>query len=239
MYAVKTEKLYKKFGDQIAVNGIDLNIEKGQLYGLLGVNGAGKTTTIRMLSCLSKPTSGKATVNGYDITTQIAEVKQTIDVSPQETAVAQNLTVRENLVFMSELYGDSHKTALEKAETVLKDYSLTEVADKKAKLLSGGFARRLSIAMAIITDPEILFLDEPTLGLDVLSRRELWKMIENMKGRITVILTTHYLEEAEALCDRISVMSNGIIKAEGTVEELKKLTGKNSLEEAFIAICEG
>ncbi len=239
MTAIKLEGLKKCFGDKVAVNGIDLSIEQGSLYGLLGVNGAGKTTTIRMLSCLSKPTSGDAFVGGHSILTEADEVKSIIAVSPQETAIAPNLTVRENLEFMAEIYGSSRTDAVKKAKRIIEEYSLAEAADRRAKLLSGGWQRRLSIAMAIITDPQILFLDEPTLGLDVLARRELWSAIEQMRGRMTVILTTHYLEEAEALCDRIAVMVNGDILAEGTTDELCTVTGTDKLEAAFIKIAQG
>ncbi len=239
MTAIKLQELKKCFGDKVAVNGIDLAIEQGSLYGLLGVNGAGKTTTIRMLSCLSKPTSGDAWVGGHSIITESDKVKSIIAVSPQETAIAPNLTVRENLEFMAEIYGASRSEAIEKAKQIIQDYSLSEVADRRAKLLSGGWQRRLSIAMAIITDPQILFLDEPTLGLDVLARRELWSAIKQMRGKLTVILTTHYLEEAEVLCDRIAVMVDGNILAEGSSAELCTATATSSLEEAFIKIAKG
>ncbi len=239
MTAIKLERLTKRFDDKVAVNGIDLSIEQGVLYGLLGVNGAGKTTTIRMLSCLSRPTSGDAKVGGHSILTESDEVKRIIAVSPQETAIAPNLTVRENLEFMAEIYGSSRREAIEKATRIISDYSLGEVEVRRAKLLSGGWQRRLSIAMAIITEPQILFLDEPTLGLDVLARHELWSAIEQMRGRLTVILTTHYLEEAEALCDRIAVMSDGNILAEGTTAELCAMTETSKLEEAFIKLAGG
>jgi predicted ABC transporter, ATPase component len=213
MLAIKTENLTKKYKDKVAVNSINLSINKGEIYGLLGVNGAGKSTTIKMLSCLIKPTSGDAVLNGYSIVNDSEDVKRIINVSPQETAVAPNLTVRENL-------------------------ELAEVAKSKAKTLSGGWQRRLSIAMALISDPEILFLDEPTLGLDVLARRELWNKISALKGKITVILTTHYLEEAESLSDRIGIMVKGNLVAEGTADELKNSVNATSFEDAFVKIAE-
>ncbi|MBR2479225.1 MAG: ATP-binding cassette domain-containing protein [Clostridia bacterium] len=238
MTAIKLKGLKKSFGSKVAVNGIDLEIAEGELFGLLGVNGAGKTTTIRMLSCLSRPSDGEAWVNGHSILTEPDQVKSIIAISPQETSVAPNLTSRENLEFMAQIYGNSKASAKEKADRIIKEYSLGEVEHRRAKLLSGGWQRRLSIAMAMISDPKVLFLDEPTLGLDVLARRELWRTIEGMKGRRTVILTTHYLEEAEALCDRIAVMVDGDVRAVGTAAELKELTSTESLEEAFIKIAQ-
>lgn len=239
MNSIEIKGLVKKFGDKTAVNGIDLTVEKGELFGLLGVNGAGKTTTIRMLSCLSRPTSGDATLNGHSIITDSETVKSIIDVSPQETSVAPNLTARENLEFMAGVYGFDKKAARTKADAVIAEFSMEEIENSRAKTLSGGWQRRLSIAMALISEPQILFLDEPTLGLDVLARRELWRVIENMKGKITVILTTHYLEEAEALCDRIAIMVKGDIRAIGSAAELKRMTGKDNFEDAFIAVAEG
>ncbi len=239
MTSIKLENLKKAFGDKVAVDGINFEIFEGELFGLLGVNGAGKTTTIRMLSCLSKPTSGEAWVGGHSITSEAEKIKDIISVSPQETAVAPNLTVRENLEFMAQIYGADTAASKLNADRIIKEYSLGEVEGRRAKLLSGGWQRRLSIAMAMITDPQILFLDEPTLGLDVLARRELWKSIENMKGQRTIVLTTHYLEEAEALCDRIAIMVDGEVKAVGSSNELKKQTTTSSLEEAFVKIATG
>lgn len=239
--AIQLQKLQKNFGAKKAVDGIDLCVHEGELFSLLGVNGAGKTTTIRMLSGLSKPSGGKALVLGKDVEKDLKEIKQQINLSPQETAVAPNLTVRENLEFIASVYGiaDTKSKRRSKVDQMIEEFHLSEVAHKKAKLLSGGWQRRLSIAMAMITEPKILFLDEPTLGLDVLARRELWSFVETLKGKITVILTTHYMEEAEALADRIAVMVDGKIRALGTLEELKALTGKDSLEEAFIEIAKG
>lgn len=184
MLAIKTENLTKKYKDKVAVNSINLSINKGEIYGLLGVNGAGKSTTIKMLSCLIKPTSGDAVLNGYSIVNDSEDVKRIINVSPQETAVAPNLTVRENLELIAEIYGFEKETAVQKAQNMIDDFELAEVAKSKAKTLSGGWQRILSIAMALISDPEILFLDEPTLGLDVLARRELWNKISALKVRL-------------------------------------------------------
>lgn len=238
--AIELRNLQKHFGTKKAVDGISLTIHEGELFSLLGVNGAGKTTTIRMLTGLSKPTGGQALVMGMDVEKELQEIKQIINLSPQETAVAPNLTVRENLEFIEGIYAGKKdkKASQEKVNRIIEEFHLEEVADRKAKLLSGGWQRRLSIAMAMITDPKIVFLDEPTLGLDVLARRELWSFVETLKGKITVILTTHYMEEAEALADRIAVMVDGRIQALGSVEELKHETGTANLEEAFIKIAE-
>lgn len=234
--AIQTTNLTKKFGDFVAVDRLNLSVEQGELFALLGVNGAGKTTTIKMLSCLSKPTSGDATLLGDSIVSNSFAVKEKINVSPQETAVAPNLTVKENLELIAGIYGSNRKQAKEKADGMIADFGLSEVAGKKAKTLSGGWQRRLSIAMALITEPQILFLDEPTLGLDVLARRELWNVIMNLKGKITMILTTHYLEEVEALSDRVAIITNGKLKAIGTVAELMEKTKSKNLEDAFVAL---
>ena len=238
MTAIQTFDLVKKYKDKTAVNGLNLTVGQGELFALLGVNGAGKTTTIKMLSCLTPPTSGDAVLLGDSIVTGKHAVKEKINVSPQETAVARNLTVRENLELIAGVYGTDRKKAREKAQEMIEAFSLGEVAKSKAKTLSGGMQRRLSIAMALISSPQILFLDEPTLGLDVLARRELWHAIEKLKGKVTIILTTHYMEEAEALSDRVGVMSNGVLKAVGTPAELIKRTGAKNFEDAFIALAE-
>lgn len=234
MDAIVINDLTKKFKDFTAVDKLNLKIGEGELFGLLGVNGAGKTTTIRMLSCLSKPTSGTAELMGHSIIDNPAEVKKIINVSTQETAVAPNLTVRENLEFMAKIYGISDPKAA--ADKMIADFSLQAKENSRTKTLSGGWQRKVSIAMALITSPKILFLDEPTLGLDVLARRELWDVIRALKSKMTIILTTHYLEEAEALCDRIAIMTGGKLRAVGTSEELKANAGKDSFEDAFIEI---
>ena len=236
MTAIQTQNLTKRFRDQTAVDALNLTVEDGELFALLGVNGAGKTTTIRMLSCLLSPTSGDALLLGDSIVAAPQRVKAKINVSPQETAVARSLTVRENLVMMAGIYGASRADADARAQEIMASLGLTAVAGQRAKTLSGGYQRRLSIAMALITQPRILFLDEPTLGLDVLARRELWHVIEGLRGRVTVILTTHYLEEAEALSDRIGVMAGGRLRAVGTAAELMARTGAANFEEAFVAL---
>lgn len=234
--AIEIKNLRKTFGELTAVNDLTLDIASGELFGLLGVNGAGKTTTIRMLSCLTKPDSGEAFLGGKSIITQSNEVKRIINLSTQETAVAPKLTVKENLEFMAGIYGvDDPKGAVDR---VINELSLNSVLDRRAKTLSGGWQRKVSIAMALVTSPRILFLDEPTLGLDVLARRELWNVIKALRSKMTIILTTHYLDEAEALCDRIAIMTGGCLRAVGTADELKKLAGKDNFEDAFIEIAE-
>ena len=234
--AIEIRKLTKDYKDIRAVDGLDLDIREGELFALLGVNGAGKTTTIKMLCGITTPTSGDAFLGGKSIVSQADDVKKIIAVSPQETAVARNLSVKENLRLICGVHGfDKEKTA-SKVSAAIDSFSLRQVADKKASKLSGGWQRRLSIAMALISDPEILFLDEPTLGLDVIARSELWDIIRGLKSRMTVILTTHYMEEAEELSDRIGVMKDGHLLAVGTAAELKEKTGEDKFENAFIRL---
>ncbi len=236
MTAIQTFDLTKQFGGKTAVDSLNLSIEDGELFALLGVNGAGKTTAIKMLSCLLAPTSGDAVLLGDSIVQEPFKVKAKINVSPQETAVARNLTVRENLELIAGIYGFPNGKAKAKSNEMISLFALEQVAKQKTKVLSGGMQRRLSIAMALISEPSILFLDEPTLGLDVLARRELWNAILALKGKITIILTTHYMEEAEALSDRIGILSRGKLTAIGTALELKSQTGTASLEDAFVAL---
>lgn len=239
MTAIKIEGLTKQYKDVKAVDSLSLEIAEGELFSLLGVNGAGKTTTIKMLSCLTQPTSGDATVLGESITKNPAAVKAVIGVSPQETAVAAGLSVRENLELICGIYGfDKQKTA-EKVSSLSVMLSLESVLNKKAGKLSGGYARRLSIAMALISEPKVLFLDEPTLGLDVLARSELWDIINSLKGKVTIILTTHYMEEAEALSDRIAIMKDGALLICDTPDAIKTQTDTDSIEQAFIQIVKG
>lgn len=236
MEAIKAEGLIKKYKDLTSVNSLDLTVEQGELFSLLGVNGAGKTTTIKMLSCLTKPTGGDANLLGSSITANEADVKKIIGVSPQETAVAPNLTVKENLELMCGVHGFSKEKTKAKTEELSEQFDLKQILKRKAGKLSGGWQRRLSIAMALISEPKILFLDEPTLGLDVLARRELWDIISFLKGKITIILTTHYMEEAEELSDRIGIMKNGKLLALGTADELKRKASADKFEDAFVAI---
>lgn len=237
MDAIKAVNLTKKYKDKTAVDGVHLTVKEGECLALLGVNGAGKTTTIRMLSCLSTPTDGEAEILGHSVKREKAEVKRLVGISTQDTAVAENLTVEENLRFMAGLYLEKEEMQA-RVRKIIEMFHLEEVRTKRAKTLSGGWKRKLSIAMAIIGEPKVLFLDEPTLGLDVLARRELWKEIEALKSTITIILTTHYMEEAESLSDRIAVMMNGEIKALGSLEELENLTGQKGLENVFVSIAE-
>lgn len=239
MNAIETIQLTKKYKDLTAVDQLDLKIQKGDLFALLGVNGAGKTTTIKMLTCLTKPTGGDAIILGSSITKDATQVKKIIGVSPQETAVAPNLTVKENLELMCGVYGFSKEKKRQKVSELSQQFELTQILHKKAGKLSGGWQRRLSIAMALIGEPEILFLDEPTLGLDVIARSELWDTIRALKGKITIILTTHYMEEAEELSDHIGIMKAGHLLAIGTAEEIKEKAGTDKFEDAFVKIVKG
>jgi ABC-2 type transport system ATP-binding protein len=220
--AIQTFGITRKFGASTVVDRIDLNIRKGEIFSLLGPNGAGKTTMIRMLSCLLSPTSGTASIMGKDIMKEPQSVKQVINVSPQETAIAGHLNIMENMMLIGGCFGLSRSENKSRAEELIRLAGLQDRMKDQARKLSGGMQRRLSIAMALISDPQVLFLDEPTLGLDPQSRRELWKQIENLKGKKTILLTTHYLEEADALSDRIAIIKNGKLIVEGTSEELKR-----------------
>lgn len=239
MPAIKTMELVKQYKTLTAVDKLHLEIQQGELFSLLGVNGAGKTTAIKMLSCLTKPTAGDAFVGGYRITKEPDQVKKLIGVSPQETAVAPNLSVKENLELICGIHGFSKEKTTKKIEELSRKFALNPVLKRKAGKLSGGWQRRVSIAMALISEPQILFLDEPTLGLDVIARHELWETIRSLKGKATIILTTHYMEEAEALSDRIGIMKNGHLLATGTTEELNRIAGANNFETAFISIVKG
>ena len=239
MEAIKTINLTKKYKDTVAVDNLNLEIKQGELFSLLGVNGAGKTTTIKMLSCLTLPTSGDAFLNGKSICKDGLGVKELIAVSPQETAVAPGLSVQENLALICGVYGFSKDKQKKKIDEVTRLLGLDEVLDKKAGKLSGGWQRRLSIAMALISEPEILFLDEPTLGLDVLARSDLWDIIRGLKGKVTIILTTHYMEEAEALSDRIGIMKEGKLLICGSSNEIKAVAKTDSFEQAFVRIVKG
>lgn len=236
-YAIEARALSKSYGTCAAVQAIDLRIRPGELYALLGINGAGKSTTIRLLSCLAKPTGGDALLLGHSIRTEPNQIKQELSVSPQESAVAPNLTVQENLELMAGIYGIPAPRS--QAEVTLRRFGLEAVAKRRAKALSGGWQRRLSIAMALISQPKILFLDEPTLGLDVLARRELWQAIRELKGKTTCILTTHDLAEARALADRIGILVHGRLAAEGTVAELLALAETSQWEDAFVKLAGG
>ena len=236
MLAIETKSLVKQYGKLTAVDGLDLKIQQGELFSLLGVNGAGKTTTIKMLTCLSRPSDGDASVGGYSITKEPEQVKRLIGVSPQETAVAPNLSVEENLELICGIHGFSKEKTGAKIQELSEKFSLGSVMHRKAGKLSGGWQRRVSIAMALISEPQILFLDEPTLGLDVIAKHELWQIIHGLKGNITIIMTTHYMEEAAALSDRIGIMKDGKLLAVGTVEELNRKAGTDNFEAAFVSI---
>ena len=239
MAAIKTVGLTKKYKDVTAVDSLDLEIEEGELFALLGVNGAGKTTTVKMLSCLTKPTSGEAAVCGRSVLTEPEKVKEIIDISMQETAVARKLTVKENVEFYAKLDGQSREEIKKSLDYVCGVFGLEPVLNRRAGTLSGGWQRKLSIALALVSSPKVLFLDEPTLGLDVIARRELWNAILSLKGKITIILTTHYMEEAESLSDRIGIMKDGRLLFTGTKEALFEATGKDSVEDAFVGLVTG
>lgn len=236
MEAVVMKQLSKKYKKQTAVDGLNLTIHSGELFALLGVNGAGKTTTIRMLCGVCRPSGGDALLNGKSIITQLNAVKKIIGVSPQETAIAPNLTVEENLRLMCGIHGFSRQKAAARTEETTEQFQLQAVLKKRAKTLSGGYQRRLSIALALISQPQILFLDEPTLGLDVLARSDLWQAIQALKGRITMILTTHYMEEAQELSDRIGIMKAGRLITVGTAGEITKAAGTDRFEDAFVKV---
>ncbi len=236
MQKIKTIDLVKRYKNLTAVDKLHLEIYHGELFSLLGVNGAGKTTTIKILTCITKPSDGDAFVGGHSVVNEPEKVKQLIGVSPQETAVAPNLSVRENLELICGIHGFSKEKTKAKIKELSKQFSLESVLNRKSGKLSGGYKRRVSIAMALISEPEILFLDEPTLGLDVIARHELWDEIRSLKGKTTIILTTHYMEEAEALSDRIGIMKDGKLLATGTVEELKENTGTTDFESAFLSV---
>ena len=239
MFAIKTVNLRKEYKDIVAVKDLNLEIEEGELFSLLGVNGAGKTTTIKMLSTLTSPTSGDAFVYDYSILKDQEKIKELIDISMQETAIARKLTVDENIEFYAELSGMKKDEIKEIKEYIHNSFNLDRVKNKQASKLSGGWQRKLSIALPLVTKPKILFLDEPTLGLDVIARRELWKTIKELKKNMTIILTTHYMEEAEALSDRIGIMKDGVLLFIGTKEELYTKTKKDNIEDAFINIVSG
>lgn len=237
MNSITVSKLTKKFKEKVAVNEVDLEIKKGELFALLGTNGAGKTTMIKMLSGLILPTYGDITIENMDMKREPLNIKEILNVSPQETAIAPNLTVKENLEFMAGVYQIDNKES--KIKELIEYFKLNEVLNKKAKTLSGGWQRKVSIAISLINNPKILFLDEPTLGLDVIARKELWKVITELKGKITIILTTHYMEEAESLSDRVGIMANGVLVDVGTAKELVEKTNAKSFEDAFVSIATG
>ena len=239
MNAIRIENLTKRYGDVVAVDGLSLCVEEGELLALLGVNGAGKTTTIKMLSCLTAPTEGDALLLGHSICKDSTAVKALIAVSPQETAVAPALSVRENLELICGVHGFSKERREEKIRELTALLGLDSVIGRRAGKLSGGWQRRLSIAMALISEPRILFLDEPTLGLDVLARSDLWDIIRSLKGRVTIILTTHYMEEAEALSDRVAIMKDGKLLVCDTAERIKEMAKTDSFEQAFVRIVKG
>jgi len=236
MGVITIDNVCKNYKSKKALDNVSLSIKQGELFGLLGVNGAGKTTLIKILCGLTKKTSGTVTINNLNLDKEIDKIKEIIDISPQETSVANNLTVKENLEFFANIYSNNDASTINE---VVDIFNLNEVLNQRAKTLSGGYKRRLSIAIALISKPQILFLDEPTLGLDVFARRELWGIIKKLKNSITIILTSHYLEEIENLCDRVAILSNGKLLHTGTIDDIKQATGSNNFEDAFVKIVEG
>ena len=236
MYAIQIKDLCKKYGQIIAVDNLTLEIRQGEIFSLLGINGAGKTTLIKMLSCITKPTSGDAFILGSSVTNSSEKIKEYIGVSPQQSAIAPSLTVNENLKLIAGIHGYSKEEQKKKVKELSERFGLQEIMDRRASQLSGGWQRRLSIAMALINDPKILFLDEPTLGLDVIARSELWRVIRSLRGKSTIILTTHYMEEAETLSDRIGIMKNGKLLTTGTANDMKARTGTDKFEDAFVEL---
>ena len=235
MDIIVIDSVCKRYKAKLALDNVSLSIREGECFGLLGVNGAGKTTLIKILCGLTRKSGGAVTVDGLSLDTDLDKIKGIIDVSPQETSVAGNLTVKENLEFFARIYGRDEKSHIDE---IVKIFHLEDVLNTRAKTLSGGYKRRLSIAISLISEPKILFLDEPTLGLDVFARRELWRIIEQLKSRITIVLTSHYLDEIEHLCDRIAILSQGKLLEVGTVDEIKASTQRDSFEDAFVALVE-
>jgi ABC-2 type transport system ATP-binding protein len=239
MIAISIKELTKKYKERFAVKQLTFDVFEGEFFALLGFNGAGKTTTINMLTGISQPTSGDAFIFSRSIVEQMSEIKRDLNVSPQETAIAPNLSVFENLVFIAEIYGFDKKSAQEKANEMLSRFQLEDRKHEKSRKLSGGLKRRLSVAMALITNPKIVFLDEPTLGLDIKSRRELWQILRELKGKVTIVLTTHYLDEVEALADRIAIINRGELKIVGDLDSLREKSKLYKLEDIFISFTEG
>ena len=235
MNIITIDNVCKNFKSKKALEHVSLSIKQGELFGLLGVNGAGKTTLIKILCGLTRKTSGTITINNFNLDKEIDKIKEIIDISPQETSVANNLTVKENLEFFANIYNNNDVKTINE---IIDIFNLNEVLNQRAKSLSGGYKRRLSIAIALISKPKILFLDEPTLGLDVFARRELWNIIKKLQKNITIILTSHYLEEIENLCDRVAILSNGKLLKAGTIEEIKQITNTQNFEDAFIKLVE-
>ena len=235
MNIITIDNVCKNYKAKKALDNVSLSIKQGELFGLLGVNGAGKTTLIKILCGLTRKTSGTITINNFSLDEEIDKIKEIIDISPQETSVANNLTVKENLEFFANIYNNNDDGAINE---IVDIFNLNEVLNQRAKTLSGGYKRRLSIAIALISKPKILFLDEPTLGLDVFARRELWNIIKKLQKNITIILTSHYLEEIENLCDRVAILSNGKLLKTGTIEEIKQITNTQNFEDAFMKLVE-
>jgi ABC-2 type transport system ATP-binding protein len=235
--AITVENLIKRFEDVTAVDGINLQVKKGELFGLLGPNGAGKTTTINMLCGLIKPTNGTAKVGGYDVQKETEKVKTLIGVCPQETAIYPYLTGAENVELFGNLHAMNKETLKARRDMLLEKMGLTEDAKRRSEKYSGGMKRRLSLILALIHNPQIAFLDEPTVAMDPQSRHAVWDFIKELKEEDkTIILTTHYMEEAEALCDRVGIIDHGKLIALGAPQALISKNKVKNLEEVFIAL---
>jgi ABC-2 type transport system ATP-binding protein len=242
MYAIDVQQLVKRFGDFTAVNGVSFHVDDGEIFGLLGPNGAGKSTLIRMLTTLITPTAGTALVHGFDIATQADQVRQVIGVIPQAMTSDTELSVRENLQIYAKLYGVPRERRRLIIDELLEAVSLTDWADAPVKNLSGGMRRRVEIARGLVHEPHIFFLDEPTTGLDPVSRVAVWEMLRELKERrrLTVLITTHYMDEADRLCDHIAIIDHGELKALDSPLMLKaSIAGRNILEVSFSAVPEG
>ena len=235
---IQVSNLVKAYGDFVAVNDISFDVQEGEIFAFLGPNGAGKTTTIKILTTLLKPTSGSVQLDGLDPNIQQNEARKRFGIVFQDPSLDEELTAFENMDFHGVLYKVPRKIRLERIESLLKLFELWERKDALVKTFSGGMRRRLEIARGFLHTPKILFLDEPTLGLDPQSRNQLWTHVkrQNEADHVTVFLTTHYMDEAERVADRIAVIDHGKIVAIGTAEELKQKTAAQSLEEAFLAL---
>ncbi|NON62900.1 MULTISPECIES: ABC transporter ATP-binding protein [Acidianus] len=235
MEAIKVEDLWKYYDEKEVLKGLTFSVNEGEIFSILGPNGAGKTTTVKILSCIDKPTRGKIEVLGYSIPSQCQKIRESVGIVPQEFQGFSDLSVKDNARYFAELYGKGNSSV----EETLSKLGLIEYANTRFKKLSGGYKRRVAIACALVGKPSLIYLDEPTVGLDPKSRRDLWNTIKELKNKgITVLLTTHYLDEAQKLSDKVAIMYNGKIIRSSTPELIMKEFEKSSLEEAYLALME-